>query len=141
VDESLGAIFPSFQSVLQKMSHPKGHVNSYSRDAMLSRTRRFDGFLSKGRSGLCWPWYLHCSYALRCRRSGFAQEKKVAQKNGVDISKNGGLRALASTSMEISKKSDLAPPPNQHRAERLWDKAEEYGGDTALAKTNRSFSM
>jgi hypothetical protein len=43
----------------------------------------------------------------------WAQEKKIAQKNGVDISKMGAYRALA-----------------QH-------KAEEYGGDTALAKTNR----
>ena len=68
----------------------------------------------------------------------FAQEKKVAQKNGVDISKMGAYRALAQHIYADFQKGDLAAAAEMSTVlERLWDKAEEYGGDTALAKTNR----
>jgi hypothetical protein len=67
-----------------------------------------------------------------------AQEKKVAQKNGVDISKMGAYRALAQHMYLDFQKGDLAAAAELGTVlERLWDKAEEYGGDTALAKTNR----
>ncbi len=67
-----------------------------------------------------------------------AQEKKVAQKNGVDISKMGAYRALAQHMYADFQKGDLAAAAELGTIlERLWDKAEEYGGDTALAKTNR----
>ncbi len=67
-----------------------------------------------------------------------AQEKKVAQKNGVDISKMGAYRALAQHIYADFQKGDLAAAAELGTVlERLWDKAEEYGGDTALAKTNR----
>lgn len=67
-----------------------------------------------------------------------AQEKKVAQKNGVDISKMGAYRALAQHIYGDFQKGDLAAAAEMGTVlERLWDKAEEYGGDTALAKTNR----
>jgi hypothetical protein len=67
-----------------------------------------------------------------------AQEKKVAQKNGVDISKMGAYRALAQHLYSDYQKGDLAAAAELATIlERLWDKAEEYGGDTALAKTNR----
>ena len=67
-----------------------------------------------------------------------AQEKKVAQKNGVDISKMGAYRALAQHMYADFQKGDLAAAAELGTVlERLWDKAEEYGGDTALAKTNR----
>ena len=67
-----------------------------------------------------------------------AQEKKVAQKNGVDISKMGAYRALAQHIYGDFAKGDLAAAAELSTVlERLWDKAEEYGGDTALAKTNR----
>jgi len=67
-----------------------------------------------------------------------AQEKKVAQKNGVDISKMGAYRALAQHIYGDFQKGDLAAAAELSTVlERLWDKAEEYGGDTALAKTNR----
>ena len=66
------------------------------------------------------------------------QEKKVAQKNGVDISKMGAYRALAQHMYADFQKGDLAAAAELGTIlERLWDKAEEYGGDTALAKTNR----
>lgn len=67
-----------------------------------------------------------------------AQERKVAQKNGVDISKMGAYRALAQHIYGDFQKGDLAAAAELSTVlERLWDKADEYGGDTALAKTNR----
>ena len=68
-----------------------------------------------------------------------AQEKKVAQTNGVDNSKMGAYRALAQHIYGDFQKGDLAAAAEMGRVlERVWDKAEEYGGDTALAKTNRA---
>ena len=70
--------------------------------------------------------------------SGQAQEKKVAQKNGVDMSKMGAYRALAQHIYSDFQKGDLAGAAEMAQVlERLWDKAEDYGGDTALSKTNR----
>ena len=67
-----------------------------------------------------------------------AQEKKVAQANGVDNSKMGPYRALAQHILSDFQKGDLAGAAEMSRVlERLWDKAEDYGGDTALSKTNR----
>jgi hypothetical protein len=67
-----------------------------------------------------------------------AQEKKVAQKNGVDISKMGAYRALAQHIYTEFQRGDIAAAAELGTVlERVWDKAEEYGGDTALAKTNR----
>lgn len=67
-----------------------------------------------------------------------AQEKKTAQTNGVDNSKMGAYRALAQHMYADFQKGDLAAAAELGTIlERLWDKAEEYGGDTALAKTNR----
>src|SRR5882762_2266296 len=68
----------------------------------------------------------------------FSQEKKVAQKNGVDISKMGAYRALAQHIYTEFQRGDIAAAAELGTVlERVWDKAEEYGGDTALAKTNR----
>jgi hypothetical protein len=70
--------------------------------------------------------------------SNSAQEKKVAQLNGVDNSKMGAYRALAQHIYNDFQKGDIAAAAELGRVlERVWDKAEEYGGDTALAKTNR----
>jgi hypothetical protein len=67
-----------------------------------------------------------------------AQEKKVAQKNGVDNSKMGAYRALAQHMYSDFQKGDIAAAAELGTVlERVWDKAEEYGGDTALAKNNR----
>jgi len=38
--------------------------------------------------------------------------------------------------MEFQKGDLAAAPKSAPLLERLWDKAEEYGGDTARAKTN-----
>lgn len=70
--------------------------------------------------------------------SCLAQDKKVAQKNGVDMSKMGAYRALAQHIYSDFQKGDLAGAAEMAQVlERLWDKAEDYGGDTALSKTNR----
>lgn len=67
-----------------------------------------------------------------------AQDKKVGQMNGVDNSKMGAYRAIAQHIYGDFQKGDIAAAAEMGRAlERLWDKAEEYGGDTALAKTHR----
>lgn len=66
-----------------------------------------------------------------------AQEKKVAQSNGVDNSKMGPYRALAQHIYADFQKGDVAGAAAMGRVlERVWDKAEDYGGDTALSKTN-----
>lgn len=67
-----------------------------------------------------------------------AQDKRVAQSNGVDNSKMGPYRALAQHIYADFQKGDLAGAAAMGRVlERVWDKAEDYGGDTALSKTNR----
>ena len=66
-----------------------------------------------------------------------AQEKKVAKQNGVDNSKMGAYRALAQHIYADFERGDLAAAALMAKVlERLWDKAEDYGGDTALSKTN-----
>jgi len=70
--------------------------------------------------------------------TAIAQEKKVGQVNGVDNSKMGPYRALAQHIYADFQKGDVAAAAEMGRAlERVWDKAEDYGGDTALSKTNR----
>ncbi|HEY6943950.1 MAG TPA: hypothetical protein VI431_02330 [Candidatus Acidoferrum sp.] len=69
--------------------------------------------------------------------TAIAQEKKVAQVNGVDNSKMGPYRALAQHIYGDFQKGDVAAAAEMGRVlERVWDKAEDYGGDTALSKTN-----
>ena len=75
--------------------------------------------------------------ALATTGSALAQEKKVAQQNGVDNSKMGAYRALAQHIYADFQKGDLAAAALMAKVlERVWDKAEDYGGDTALSKTN-----
>lgn len=70
--------------------------------------------------------------------TGFAQEKKVGQQNGVENSKMGPYRAIAQHIYGDYQKGDIAGAAEMGRVlERLWDKAEDYGGDAALSKTNR----
>lgn len=70
--------------------------------------------------------------------AGSAAAQKVAQANGVDNSKMGPYRALAQHIYGDFQKGDTAGAAAMGRVlERVWDKAEDYGGDTALSKTNR----
>ena len=67
-----------------------------------------------------------------------AQDKKVGQTNGVDNSKMGAYRALAQHIYADFQKGDVPAAAEMGRVlERLWDKAEDYGGDAALSKTNK----
>ena len=68
-----------------------------------------------------------------------AQEKHFPQTAGVDDSKMGPYRALAQLSYAASQKGDNAIAAKLARIlERNWDKAEDYGGETALSKTNHA---
>jgi hypothetical protein len=68
-----------------------------------------------------------------------AQEKRAPQTAGVDNTKMGPYRALAQVAYAASQKGDNATAATLAKVlERVWDKAEDYGGDTALAKTNRA---
>jgi hypothetical protein len=79
-----------------------------------------------------------CFLSLAAAGSTLAQEKKVGQQNGVDNSKMGAYRALAQHIYSDFQKGDVAAAAEMARVlERLWDKAEDYGGDSALSKTNR----
>jgi hypothetical protein len=67
-----------------------------------------------------------------------AQEKRLPRTAGVDDTKMGPYRALAQLAVAASQKGDNATAAELARIlERTWDKAEDYGGDTALSKTNR----
>lgn len=66
------------------------------------------------------------------------QEKRVGQTNGVDNTKMGAYRALAQHIYGDFQKGDVTAAAEMGRVlERVWDKAEDYGGDSALSKTNR----
>ena len=67
-----------------------------------------------------------------------AQEKRAPQSAGVENTKMGPYRALAQHTFTEFQKGDLAAAAQLARVlERVWDKSEDYGGDTALRKTNR----
>ena len=66
-----------------------------------------------------------------------AQEKKMPQSSGVDNTKMGPYRALAQHAFAEFQKGDMATAAQLARVlERVWDKGEDYGGDTALKKTH-----
>lgn len=68
-----------------------------------------------------------------------AQEKRTSQTAGVDNTKMGPYRALAQLALASSQKGDNVTAAQLARIlERTWDKAEDYGGDTALSKTNHA---
>ena len=68
-----------------------------------------------------------------------AQERKGPQTAGVDNSKMGPYRALAQLAFASSLKGDNATAATLAKVlERTWDKSEDYGGDTALSKTNHA---
>jgi hypothetical protein len=69
----------------------------------------------------------------------YAQEKRAPQTAGVDNTKMGPYRALAQLAYAASQKGDHAGAATLAKIlERTWDKAEDYGGDTALSKTNHA---
>jgi hypothetical protein len=68
-----------------------------------------------------------------------AQEKRGSPNAGVDNTKMGPYRALAQLAFAASQKGDSTSAATLAKVlERTWDKAEDYGGDTALSKTNHA---
>ena len=66
-----------------------------------------------------------------------ARAQHVPQSAGVDNTKMGPYRALAQHTYAEFQKGDLASAAMLARVlERVWDKGEDYGGDTALKKTH-----
>jgi hypothetical protein len=81
--------------------------------------------------------FLTLAMLLMSTGPAFAQDRKVAQVNGVDNRKMGAYRALAQHIYGDLQKGDVLAAAEMGRVlERVWDKAEDYGGDTALSKTN-----
>lgn len=69
--------------------------------------------------------------------SASAQDKKAPQTAGVDNTKMGAYRAIAQHAyLEFQKGDTAAAAQLAHSLERVWDKGEDYGGDTALKKTH-----
>jgi len=70
--------------------------------------------------------------------SSAAAQAKAPQTAGVDNTKMGPYRALATLAFNASQKGDNATAATLAKIlERTWDKSEDYGGDTALSKTNK----
>ncbi|MGH9742366.1 MAG: hypothetical protein ACRD51_08445, partial [Candidatus Acidiferrum sp.] len=66
-----------------------------------------------------------------------AQEGKVPQTDGVDNTKMGAYRAIAQQIYFEFQRGDTAASAQLARSlERVWDKAEDYGGDMALHRTH-----
>jgi hypothetical protein len=121
-----------------KILQAKAYVNSGARET--------NQFVSQGEA-MTFPTHrtirpllaLLLSFLTACAANtpAWGQEKKVAQQNGVDNSKMGAYRALAQHVYADFQKGDLAAAALMAKVlERVWDKAEDYGGDTALSKTN-----
>jgi hypothetical protein len=71
--------------------------------------------------------------------ASFSQERKTPQTAGVDNTKMGPYRALAQLAYAASQKGENTSAATLAKIlERTWDKAEDYGGDTALSKTNHA---
>ncbi len=67
--------------------------------------------------------------------SSSAQDKRAAAT--VDKTKMGPYRALAHLAYASFQKGDTATAAELGQIlERVWDKSEDYGGETALSKTN-----
>ena len=70
--------------------------------------------------------------------NSIAAQTKVPQTAGVDNTKMGPYRALATLAFNASQKGDNSTAATLAKIlERTWDKSEDYGGDTALSKTNK----
>jgi hypothetical protein len=66
-----------------------------------------------------------------------SQEKHVPQSAGVENTKMGPYLALAQQAYAEFQRGDVAGAAQLARVlERVWDKGEDYGGDTALKKTH-----
>jgi hypothetical protein len=97
--------------------------------------------LSRSVLACCLALFAACAVAALSvgSSSAIAQERKTPQTAGVDNSKMGPYRALAQLAFAASQKGDNAGAATLAKVlERTWDKGEDYGGDTALSKTNHT---
>jgi hypothetical protein len=86
---------------------------------------------------IVWSWLSALVIVLVLANSAPAQTK-APQTAGVDNTKMGPYRALATLAFNASQKGDNATAATLAKIlERTWDKSEDYGGDTALSKTNK----
>lgn len=82
-------------------------------------------------------FFVGCVVALLMTSPALAQTK-ASQNAGVDNTKMGPYRALAQLVLSAAQKGDNATAATLAKIlERTWDKSEDYGGDTALSKTNK----
>ena len=78
-------------------------------------------------------------FAILLATTPAAAQSKGSQTAGVDNNKMGPYRALAQLAFNASQKGDNATAATLAKIlERTWDKSEDYGGDTALSKTNKA---
>ncbi len=98
---------------------------------MIARSR------GKAFSKVAGIFLIGCFAALLTTIPAVAQSKG-SQTAGVDNNKMGPYRALAQLAFNASQKGDNATAATLAKIlERTWDKSEDYGGDTALSKTNK----
>src|SRR6266481_5650040 len=110
---------------------PYVHSKKHGRNTVPLRSQRFHA-LAMTASAIA---VLVCSFATPLS----AQERRAPQTAGVDKTKMGPYRALAQLAYAASQKGDYANAATLAVIlERTWDKAEDYGGDTALSKTNHA---
>ena len=97
-------------------------------------TARITGTTSLKFAGI---FFAAFSLSLVCVNPSAAQNNGW-QSAGVDNSKMGPYRALAQLILSSAQKGDNATAAALAKIlERTWDKSEDYGGDTALSKTNK----
>jgi hypothetical protein len=95
-------------------------------------------FLRRGKGAICALMLVAALLsAVLVVMPGAAQDRKVPQSAGVDNTRMGAYRALAQHVFAEFQKGDVASAAMLARVlERVWDKGEDYGGDTALKKTH-----
>jgi hypothetical protein len=82
-------------------------------------------------------FFVGCFVALLMASSATGQTK-APQSAAVENNKMGPYKALAQLAYSASQKGDNANAAMLAKIlERVWDKSEDYGGDTALSKTNK----
>jgi hypothetical protein len=113
---------------------------------MVSTRSMFQAYSAKGDHMTCLPsrptalvvsCFVLLTLSSMAVRAAVPQAAHQPQTAGVDNTKMGPYRALARLIYAAAQKGDGAGAAQLAKIlERVWDKAEDYGGDTALSKTN-----
>jgi hypothetical protein len=95
--------------------------------------RRIPGFTAKLATSVALLSFLLAAIGLARAAQPIAGQQKSATEN----TKMWPYKALAQLSYEAFEKGENAKAAElAHVLERVWDKSEDYGGETALSKTN-----